>query len=88
MSEPLQPFAPPTSILPFLSHLGLSPSLVAQGALCLALLFWLVYTVVAMYHWFKYAHAFFTSIVALGIHLAVSLLLVTYILSGITGLSV
>jgi hypothetical protein len=78
-AEPLQPFSPPT-LLPGIS--GVSSGSILEWFLYLVLLFWAVYTVVAIYHWLKYSHASMVAVPAIGMHLGVSFVLIAYTLSG------
>ena len=80
--QPLQPFAPPTALV---SHIpfSISQSLVAQVVFYIVFAFWAVYTLVAIYHWFKYSHASVIAIPAIVMHLGISFILIVYIFSGI-----
>ncbi len=44
--------------------------------------FWAIYTLVAIYHWLSYSHASWVSFPAIAIHLAISIALMSYALSG------
>jgi hypothetical protein len=82
MSEqPLQPFHPPTSFTAFFPA-GASLSLVSKILLGLVFIFWAVYTIVAIYHWFKYSHASLVAIPAIAAHLCVSFALIALTLTG------
>lgn len=81
MQQPLQPFAPPTAILGYLPS-GISQSAVTQWFLYAVFAFWAIYTLVAIYHWFKYSHASFVAFPAVAAHLFVSFALMAYALSG------
>lgn len=82
-STPLQPFAPPTLLLPFLNAHMLSTGALLAWTLFAVFFFWCVYTLVAVYHWFKYSHASTVALPAIALHLFVSLVLAVYALSGI-----
>ncbi len=65
----------------FLSS-GLSPADVVVWGLYAAFAFWVVYTLVAIYHWLKYSHASWLTFPAIAVHLFVSFILISYSLSG------
>jgi hypothetical protein len=46
-------------------------------------LIWIVYTLVAAYHWFRYGHRSWIAIPALGVHIFVSGALLLYALTGL-----
>ena len=79
--QPLQPFAPPTSMLAYLPD-GVSAGAVVEWALYIVFAFWAIYTLVAIYHWLKYSHASFVAFPAIALHLFISFALMTYALSG------
>ncbi|MFM2330994.1 MAG: hypothetical protein RLZZ26_501 [Candidatus Parcubacteria bacterium] len=79
--HPLQPFHPPTSLTTLFPS-GFSSGLVAPTLLSFVLIFWAVYTMVAVYHWFKYSHASLVAVPAIGVHLFVSLILIFFTLTG------
>jgi len=81
MSEPLQPFSPPSSFSSFLPG-GVSSGVLAEWILYLVFAFWSLYTVVAVYHWLKYSHASWVALPAIAVHLFVSVALMAYALSG------
>lgn len=81
--QPLQPFAPPTA---FLDALHLSGIVTATQlvwwflyAICF---FWVVYTLVATYHWVRYSHGAWLALPAIALHLVVSYALIVYALTG------
>ena len=78
--QPLQPFAPPTALL---SHLpALSTGLFVEWFLFGVFAVWVLYTLVALYHWFTYSHCSWVAFPAIGAHLFISIALMSYILSG------
>ncbi|MFA6502735.1 MAG: hypothetical protein WCT45_00570 [Candidatus Paceibacterota bacterium] len=81
LDQPLQPFSPPTFLLSYLPN-GLSVGTATAWALYAVFAFWAVYTLVAIFHWLKYSHASWVTFPAIAVHLAVSLALMSYILSG------
>jgi hypothetical protein len=81
LSEPLQPIVSPFSMLARLSA-DLSPGLFLTWALYAVFAFWVVYTLVAVYHWIKYSHASFLALPAIALHLIISFSLMSYALSG------
>lgn len=44
---------------------------------------WLIYTIVAAYHWFRYNHQSWLAVPAVALHVFVSGLLIFYIASGV-----
>jgi hypothetical protein len=81
-NQPLQPFAPPTLILAHLPGM-LSYNTVVVWLFCFVLVFWMIYSLVAIYHWLKYSHASWVALPAIGIHLFVSLVFIAFALSGV-----
>ncbi|HET9641411.1 MAG TPA: hypothetical protein VFP46_01000 [Candidatus Paceibacterota bacterium] len=79
---PLQPFAPPTALFTDLHFAGLSAGFALELVLFFAFSFWAVYTIVAIYHWFRFSHASLVTFPAVATHLIVSFALATYILTG------
>ena len=75
--QSLQPFSFPAA-LPF----SISPGALVVWALYAIFVFWAIYTIMAIYHWLKYSHASWVAFPAIVAHLLVSLLLMTYALSG------
>ena len=55
--------------------------ILSEWLLYLVIVFWLIYTVVAIYHWLKYSHASWIAWPAIAVHLVVSLALMSYILA-------
>lgn len=43
---------------------------------------WAIYTIVAIYHWLKYSHSSWLAFPAIAVHLAISLAIMSYALSG------
>ncbi len=82
-STPLQPFAPPALLLSFLPAHMLSTGALVAWFLFAVFFFWSVYTLIAVYHWFKYSHASAVAFPAIALHLFVSFVLAVYTLSGI-----
>ncbi len=81
-NQPLQPFAPPVNIFGYLPNNVFSLGLLVEWFLFAVFAFWAIFTLIAIYHWFKYSHASVVIFPAIGVHLVVSLLLATYALSG------
>lgn len=81
-STPLEPFAPPALLLSLLPAQMLSSGALTVWALFAVFFFWSVYTLVAVYHWYKYSHASAIAVPAVTLHLVVSFVLVAYTLSG------
>lgn len=76
MQEPLQP-------LPVPSFLTTLDSRVVLSSIFLMLAFvWLIYTLVATYHWLRYGHRSAVAIPVLIIYVVVSWLLASYAVSG------
>lgn len=81
---PLTPFQPPnfSALIPA----GISYAEIIVWALYTVFAFWAIYTFVAVYHWLKYSHASWLAFPAIAIHIFVSLVLMSYGLSGDTSL--
>lgn len=79
--QPLQPFAPPTTLLSYLPS-GFSSGIAVTWVLYAVFAFWAMYTLVAIYHWLKYSHASWVAFPAIFAHLLVSLAFMSYALSG------
>lgn len=79
-SAPLTPFSVPIVFASLLSALSSAP--IILGISSLVGIAWLLYTAVAVYHWFRYSHASWVAIPAIIAHLTVSLALLVYALSG------
>lgn len=80
-SEPLQPFSPSPLLLQYLPS-NLSAGLVVVWMLYAIFAFWAVYTLIAIYHWLKYSHASLIAFPAIILHIAISLSLMSYALTG------
>jgi hypothetical protein len=80
LDQPLQSFSPP-SFLSFLPN-NFSSGVFTTWALYAILAFWIIYTLVAVYHWLKYSHSSWVAFPAIAIHLFVSLALISYALFG------
>lgn len=79
--QPLQAFSPPTALLSFLSG-GSSSGLLVTWVLYAVFIFWGLYTIITIYHWLRYSHASWVALPAIGVHLFVSFVLMSYALSG------
>jgi hypothetical protein len=78
---PLQPFTPPAIVLDTLHLSGLvSSPLIFFLTLGAVALLWLIYTLVAVYHWVKYADHVLVALPVVAVHLYVSYWLFVYIL--------
>ena len=75
--QSLQPFALPQGI-----SLHLSTGSIIGWSLLLVFLLWTLYTLVATYHWIRYSHAPRVALPAIVVHLAVSVALMSFALSG------
>lgn len=85
--KPLQPFAPPTALtnqLHIPSGAFLTDTLVTW-LFYFILAYWVIYTLVAVYHWLRYSHASWIAIPAILVHISVSLALIGYAISGTAG---
>lgn len=68
---------------PFLTDvLHLSAGALMTYALYGLFAFWLFHTLVAVYHWLRYSHTSWLAFPAIGLHLAISFSLLSYLLSG------
>lgn len=79
--QPLQPFAPP-QIFQNLPGGAPASDTVIVWLFYFALVIWIGYTLIAIYHWIKYSHAARIAVPAILLHLFVSFILVTYALTG------
>ena len=80
MTSTLPPISSPFA---FFGGLGISSMLVGEILFALVVFMWAVYTAVAIYHWLRYSHAALIAIPAIVVHLAVSVLLILFALSGL-----
>ena len=78
--QPLVPFHPPQGLG---INFNISPAALAGWLLAGALLFWAIYTLVAIYHWVKFSHAATVAYPAILVHLGVSAVIILYALSGL-----
>ena len=76
-SEPLTPFTG----LPF--GLAISTGTTVGWLFLFALIFWAIYTLVAVYHWIKFSHAASVAYPAIVIHLVVSGSIMLFALSSL-----
>lgn len=81
-SQPLQPFAPPTNVFEKLQSFGVTPTQIVWWILYAVCFYWVIYTLVASYHWFRYSHASWLTVPAIALHLVVSYILIVYALTG------
>lgn len=77
----LQPFPSPAETFSRLSIPG-GAAMLMEWFLYAVFAFWVVYSLVAVYHWLKYSHASFVAFPAIAAHVLVSIALMTYALSG------
>lgn len=75
---PLRPFAPPAGL-----SIAVPAGALLDWILFAVFLFWCVYTLVAVYHWFKYSHAGAVALPAIIVHIAVSSVLLGLAVSGL-----
>lgn len=79
-SQPLRPLAAPTA----LTHIvNVAPGSIVLWFLLAVFVFWAIYTLIAIYHWYKYAHAPGVAHLALMTHLGVSAACLLLALSGV-----
>ncbi|MDO8624125.1 MAG: hypothetical protein Q7R54_02105 [bacterium] len=80
-TTPLQPFQNPFDTL---ANLGIHVPTGGILTITLIIVFalWLIYTLVVIYHWLRYSHASVIAFPALFVHLAVSVGLMSYALTG------
>lgn len=77
---PDQPLTPFTG-LPF--ELAISGTAFMGWAILIALIFWAIYTLIAIYHWIKFSHAAAVAYPAIALHLIVSGSLALFALSSL-----
>lgn len=82
---PLQPFNSPLAIFSLIPA-GISGASTSIALLGVVTLCWVVYTIVAIYHWVRYSHASLIAVPAIATHIIVSLILIGYALSGVVAL--
>ncbi len=76
-------------VSPFSSHTVNLNLAVGTGSNLLPIVFfiifaiWMLYTLVAAYHWFRYGHKSWLAVPAIALHVFVSGLLIIYIASGL-----
>ncbi len=74
-------FPLPMKIFSFLMS-GSSMGTFVTWAFYIIFAFWVLYTLVAIYHWLKYSHASLIAIPSIIVHLAISFALISYALFG------
>ncbi len=75
----------PTPIGPSLSFLeGLEWSTVFSVIFALIFIWWLIFTLVSIYHWLRHGHDSWLAVPAIALHLFVSGWLIFYATSGLT----
>jgi hypothetical protein len=79
-SRQLEPFG--TTAFPFDIGGILAPEALVLWFFALALAYWIIYTIVAVYHWHTYAHNPAVAYPSVVLHLFVSLVLISYAASG------
>lgn len=79
-TQPLQAFSLPQGLSQF--SLAVSPAGSLEILLALVFALWLVFTLVAVYHWIKYSHGSPVALPAILLHLAVSTSLMSFALTG------
>ena len=79
---PDQPLTFSPMLPDFSSYLPWSAGTITLWVLYAVFAFWVVYTFVAIYHWLKYSNASLMMFPAVALHLAVSVALMSYALSG------
>lgn len=80
--KPLTPFSPPEFLQNLPGGVPTAHTFIVW-LFYLAVIIWTVYTLIAIYHWFKYSHAAAMAIPAIALHLFVSFTLVTFALTGV-----
>lgn len=78
--QPLQAFALPAGF--GTAGIDLSSGLAIEIMLGIVFGFWLIYTLVAIYHWMKYSHSSLIAFPVIFLHLVVSVALMSYGLTG------
>lgn len=82
VDQSLQPFAPPKALFDYLPGGFVSSGLIVEWFLYAVFAFWIIYTLVAVYHWLKYSHDSWIAFPAMAVHFVVSIVLISYALSG------
>jgi hypothetical protein len=71
------------------SLMGIDPSAfiaiekIAPVALLIVFGIWVLFTAIAAYHWFRYAHRSWVAVPAIAVHIGVSGMILLYALSGL-----
>lgn len=65
------------------AHVSLSTGQLSTWLFLIVAFVWAIYTLVLIYHWIRYSHAAAIAVPAIGIHLAVSIVLILYAASGL-----
>lgn len=81
VDQPLAPFNPPAFLQSLPGGAAALDTLITW-LLYVAILAWMVYTLIAVYHWIKYSHAARIAVPAIALHLFVSFILVSFSLTG------
>lgn len=75
---------------PFKEPIFTLPTATADFSSILTLVFfvtfigWAIYTAVVSYHWFRYGHRSWLAVPAVGIHIAISAMLILLMASGVS----
>lgn len=81
VDQQLQPFSAPTSLAMFLPG-GVSSGMLVEWALYLVFAFWVIYTLVVIYHWLSYSHSSIVAFPSIALHLFISFVLIVFALTG------
>lgn len=75
--QPITPFAPPTALTLTLPA-NVSSTEILSWLLALVVLYWIIYTIVGIFHWARYSHSPKVAVPAIGTHLFFSLVCIGY----------
>jgi|CXWL01.1.fsa_nt_gi hypothetical protein len=78
-SGALNPFPTPS----FLGFGAIKTDAVVSVLFTLLFIFWVLYTLISAYHWFRYSHRSWIAVPALAVHILVSGFLLLFSVSGL-----
>ncbi len=81
-TEQLQSFSVPPILLQYFQD-GIGLQQIITWLFYFVILYWAIYTTVAVYHWLTHSHDSLFAIPAIAVHIVVSLILIGYAVSGL-----
>jgi len=80
MNEPLNPFPTPTWLS---GSASFDPSSLFTIFFTVVFIVWTIYTLISIYHWFRYSGKSWLTVPAISFHLFVSASIILYMLTGL-----